>query len=194
MIIAAVTAVMYYLPHFILQKFIVYLENDPTRSDPSWGWLLAFALFIANASVFIVTGVEYGITTTYLQGKINMQLNSMLFAKTLVKKDVAGGGDKKEETEKEGEDKKDDDEEDEGVSSKSQIMVRIVPYCMSLLEEADVQNLFTVDVDRVNEFVFHGESSICILTSTDEISFHNRRLAHRNHCVSLEFRCRLKLD
>jgi hypothetical protein len=123
MIIAAVTAVMYYLPHFILQKFIVYLENDPTRSDPSWGWLLAFALFVANASVFIVTGVEYGITTTYLQGKINMQLNSMLFAKTLVKKDVAGGGEKKEDSENVDGEKKDDDEEDENVSSKSQIMV-----------------------------------------------------------------------
>jgi hypothetical protein len=111
MIIAAVTAVMYYLPHYILQ-------------NPSWGWLLAFALFIANASVFILTGVDYGITTTYLQGKINMQLNSMLFAKTLVKKDVAGGTEKKEETETGEGGKKDDDEEDEGVSSKSQIMVR----------------------------------------------------------------------
>jgi len=124
MIIAAITAVMYYLPHFFLQKFIIYLENDPTRSDPSWGWLLAFAMFVANASVFIVTGIEYGITTTYLQGKINMQLNSLLFAKTLVKKDVAGGGEKKEESEKvKGEKKEDDDEEDENVSSKSQIMV-----------------------------------------------------------------------
>jgi len=123
LIIAAVTAVMYYLPHYILQKFILYLENDPTRSDPSWGWLLAFALFIANASVFILTGVVYGITTTYLQGKINMQLNSMLFAKTLVKKDVAGGTEKKEDTDTGEGEKKDDDEEDEGVSSKSQIMV-----------------------------------------------------------------------
>jgi len=123
MIIAAITAVMYYLPHFFLQKFIIYLENDPTRSDPSWGWLLAFAMFVANASVFIVTGIEYGITTTYLQGKINMQLNSLLFAKTLVKKDVAGGGEKKDESEKVEGEKKEDDEEDENVSSKSQIMV-----------------------------------------------------------------------
>jgi hypothetical protein len=77
--------------------------------------------------VFIVTGVNWSITTTYLQGKISVQLNSLLFAKTLVKKDVAGGGDKKEDTEQpEGEKRSDkDDEEDEGVSSKSQIMVRL---------------------------------------------------------------------
>jgi hypothetical protein len=127
LVLAAITAVMYYLPHYILQMFIVYLENDPSRSDPSWGWLLAFSLFVSNALVFIVTGVNWSITTTYLQGKISVQLNSLLFAKTLVKKDVAGGGDKKEDTEQpEGEKRSDkDDEEDEGVSSKSQIMVRL---------------------------------------------------------------------
>jgi hypothetical protein len=143
LIIAAVTAVMYYLPHYILQKFILYLENDPTRSDPSWGWLLAFALFIANASVFILTGVDYGITTTYLQGKINMQLNSMLFAKTLVKKDVAGGTEKKEDSEKVEGEKKDDDEDDEGVSSKSQIMVRIL---CRLLETTNVPRTFSLSM------------------------------------------------
>lgn len=129
LIIAAITAVMYYLPHYILQMFIVYLENDPTRSDPSWGWLLAFTLFVSNAAVFIVTGINWSITTTYLQGKISIQLNSLLFAKTLVKKDVAGGGDKKEDMEKSKEGDKSesgDDEEDEGVSSKSQIMVRLL--------------------------------------------------------------------
>lgn len=129
--IAAVTAVLYYLPHYILQLFIVYLENDPTRSDPSWGWLLAFSLFIANASVFIITGIDWSITTTYLQGRIHVQLNSMLFAKTLKKKDVAGGGvDKKDKSSKDESGKKDpagkeggeDDEEEEGVTTKSQIM------------------------------------------------------------------------
>lgn len=132
--IAAVTAVLYYLPHYILQLFIVYLENDPGRSDPAWGWLLAFSLFIANASVFIITGIDWSITTTYLQSRISVQLNSMLFAKTLRKKDVASGAaEKKDLTEKKDGDKKDskkedgddndDEEEEEGVTSKSQIMV-----------------------------------------------------------------------
>jgi hypothetical protein len=133
LILAAVTAVMYYLPHYILQKFIIYIENDPTRSDPSWGWLLAFGLFVSKAAVFIVTSINWSITTTYLQGKINMQLNSLLFAKTLVKKDVAGGTEKKEDKTKseEGEDK--DGEEDEGVSSKSQIMVSESAHRVTLL-------------------------------------------------------------
>lgn len=138
--IAAITAVLYYLPHYILQLFIVYLENDPTRSDPAWGWLLAFSLFVANASVFVITGIEWSITTTYLQGRIHIQLNSMLFAKTLKKKDVAGGGDRSEQADKSGDvkssehkngkDEKEDDDEEEGISSKSQIMAssdRLVP-------------------------------------------------------------------
>ena len=130
--IAAVTAVLYYLPHYILQLFIVYLENDPSRSDPAWGWLLAFSLFVANASVFIITGIDWSITTTYLQGRIQVQLNSMLFAKTLRKKDVASGGaEKKDQSEKKDGDKQDmskkkgeeGEDEDEDVTSKSQIMV-----------------------------------------------------------------------
>lgn len=135
LVLAAITAVMYYLPHYILQKFIVYLENDPSRSDPSWGWLLAFTLFVSNALVFVVTGINWSITTTYLQGKIAVQLNSLLFAKTLVKKDVAGGGDKKDDSDQaEGEQEKSkgDDDEDEGVSSKSQIMVRSNPVAFVL--------------------------------------------------------------
>lgn len=135
--LAAVTAVLYYLPHYILQIFIVYLENDPSRSDPAWGWLLAFSLLIANASVFIITGINWSITTTYLQSRIQVQLNSVLFAKTLRKKDVAGGGtEKKDQSEKKDGDKKDtskkqggeaDDEDEEGVTSKSQIMVSAKP-------------------------------------------------------------------
>lgn len=129
--IAAITAVLYYLPHYILQLFIVYLENDPTRSDPAWGWLLAFSLFVANASVFVITGIEWSITTTYLQGRIQIQLNSMLFAKTLKKKDVAGGGAEKKDAveapkdEKEGSKKDGDDDDEESVNSKSQIMVGV---------------------------------------------------------------------
>lgn len=190
--IAAVTAVLYYLPHYILQLFIVYLENDPTRSDPAWGWLLAFSLFIANASVFIITGIDWSITTTYLQGRIHVQLNSMLFAKTLKKKDVAGGGaEKKDQTEKKDGDKKatkkkgsddeeEEDEEEEGVTSKSQIMVSSILRPVRLIGLLILyKNLFTVDVDRVNEFVFHGTSDTDNLTQllADKSSLLARRLA-----------------
>ncbi|WVQ95827.1 hypothetical protein IAU59_002926 [Kwoniella sp. CBS 9459] len=143
--IAIATAFGYYLPHYFLLKFVEYLENDPTRSTPAWGWLLCFGLFMSNAIMFIATGVTWSISSTYLQGKIKLQLNTMLFSKTLRKKDIAAAGedkgdvkDKENTKDSEGDDTKEKDEEDEEVSSKTQIMT-----------------LFTVDVDRVTDFVFH---------------------------------------
>ncbi|ODO00841.1 ATP-binding cassette transporter [Cryptococcus wingfieldii CBS 7118] len=149
-VLATATAFGYYLPHYLLKLFINFLENDPTRSEPAWGWLLCFGLFTSNALIFIASGVTWSICTTYLQGKIRLQLNTMLFKKTLLKKDIAGKGSNKDQVggvadeaakdkqrSAQGE-KEDGDEDEEGVSSKTQIM-----------------SLFTIDVDRVTEFVFH---------------------------------------
>lgn len=62
-------------------------------------------------------------------------LNTMLFHKTLIRKDVAGGGGGLESQDQSG--------EDEDVTSKSQ-----------------VQTLMTVDVDRCAEFSFHTFSLV----------------------------------
>jgi hypothetical protein len=134
------------VPHYILKVFINYLENDPSRHSPAWGWLLAFGLFISNVSINIVSGIIYSISTTVLQSGIRLQLNSLLFAKTLAKKDIASSTEAKSTTVNQGkgdaEDKADkkeeEDDDDEGVSSKTQIMT-----------------LFTVDVDRVTDFIWH---------------------------------------
>ncbi|OXG63652.1 ATP-binding cassette transporter [Cryptococcus neoformans CHC193] len=148
-LLAAATAFAYYLPHYLLKLFINFLENDPARTEPAWGWLLCFGLFTSNALIFIASGVTWSICTTYLQGKIRLQLNTMLFKKTLLKKDIAAnsgdsgqvGGVREEaaKDKKRKEENGDSNAEDgEAVTSKTQIMT-----------------LFTVDVDRVTEFVFH---------------------------------------
>lgn len=148
-ILAAITAVGYYVPHKLLQWFLEYLQVDPGRTNAGWGWVLAFGMFISNAVIYILTGLTWSISSTYLQGRFKLQLNTMLFAKTLRRKDVAAGGDDKalvgdvkEEAAKSKAKKErgegEEDEDEEAVSSKSQIMT-----------------LFTVDVDRVGEFIFH---------------------------------------
>ena len=80
------------------------------------------------------------LSTTTLQVQIRVQLNSTLFAKTLVRKDVASSSASKPQPEAgaeaapaEGEKKEEDD-----FSSKAQIMT-----------------LMTTDVDRVSEFSWH---------------------------------------
>lgn len=148
-LLAAATAFGYYLPHYLLKLFINFLENDPGRTEPAWGWFLCFGLFTSNALIFIASGVTWSICTTYLQGKIRLQLNTMLFKKTLLKKDIAANsgdagqvGGVQEEAAKRKKRKEEtgdsNTEDEEAVTSKTQIMT-----------------LFTVDVDRVTEFVFH---------------------------------------
>ncbi|KIR78450.1 ATP-binding cassette transporter [Cryptococcus gattii EJB2] len=154
-LLAAATAFGYYLPHYLLKLFINFLENDPGRTEPAWGWFLCFGLFTSNALIFIASGVTWSICTTYLQGKIRLQLNTMLFKKTLLKKDIAANsgdagqvGGVQEEAAKRKKRKEEtgdsNTEDEEAVTSKTQIMT-----------------LFTVDVDRVTEFVFHRTQSCC---------------------------------
>lgn len=112
-------AVAYYLPHFLLQKLLEYLQNDPTRSNAQWGWLLCFGLFMSNALVYVGSGIIWSISSTTLQGRVRLQLNTLLFSKTLRKKDISAIEQKATPSKAEEE----DDEDEEGIASKSQIMV-----------------------------------------------------------------------
>ena len=89
-------------------------------------------------TLFLVTGQLWSITTTTIQVRLRTQLNSILFAKTLVRKDIASsaGANGNAEDGKGDESKGDEDEDD--FSSKAQIMT-----------------LMTTDVDRVSEFSWH---------------------------------------
>jgi len=82
------------------------------------------------------------IATTVVQTRLRTQLNTMLFAKTLVRKDVvssSGASSSAEKNDKNTDGKsKDKDEEENEFSSKAQIMT-----------------LMTTDVDRVAQFSFH---------------------------------------
>lgn len=118
LILTIITAVFYYLPHFLLQGLLEYLERDPLREHRGWGWLLSLGLFVSNAGVYIVSGIIWSISTTTLQARIKLQLQTLLFSKTLRKKDVASSANATEGADDE---KKEDDED---VTSKSQIMVR----------------------------------------------------------------------
>ena len=102
----------------------------------------------------IVTGQLWSIATTTIQVRLRVQLNGVLFAKTLVRKDVASSAPPPSDkagaatpATEDGTDKADDDD----FSSKAQIMT-----------------LMTTDVDRVSEFGWHvfalvGESACQVI-------------------------------
>ncbi|KAG2156756.1 multidrug resistance-associated ABC transporter [Suillus bovinus] len=143
-ILAVLAAPMWFGSPFFVRKLIAYLEDDPDRLNKGWGWVYAFGQF---ASIVIATQLNsqmWYFATTVIQMRLRTQLNTTLFAKTLVRKDVVSSGtsasdeknDKKSKT-TDGENKEKVEEENE-FSSKSQVMT-----------------LMTTDVDRVSEFPYH---------------------------------------
>ncbi|KAH8986771.1 ATP-binding cassette transporter [Lactarius hatsudake] len=143
MTLASIGAILFYVPPFFLQQLVKYLETDPERHDRSWGWFYSFGIFVGTASIYLVNGQMWSISSTTLQVSIRVQLNSILFAKTLVRKDVASSSSPSDNKAKDkkiadtaSESSKKDDEGD--FSSKAQIMT-----------------LMTTDVGRVGEFSWH---------------------------------------
>jgi len=53
LLLAAVSAVLFYGPPFFLQKLVKYLEVDPTREQKGWGWVYVFGIFFANVASFM---------------------------------------------------------------------------------------------------------------------------------------------
>jgi hypothetical protein len=57
MVLAAITAGLYYLPAVFLRQFTKYLEDHPNRENIRYGWVLCFGLAASNAIMFIAVGV-----------------------------------------------------------------------------------------------------------------------------------------
>ncbi|KAF7325781.1 Multidrug resistance-associated ABC transporter protein [Mycena kentingensis (nom. inval.)] len=126
-LLAAFAAMLFYAPAFFLRMLLAYLERDPDREDRSWGWVWVFALTGSNVITYLLTGQLWSLSTTTLQVRFRIQLNSILYAKTLVRKDVASSApantDKNDKADAASEDTKKDKEDDEAdFSSKAQIM------------------------------------------------------------------------
>ncbi|TDL21435.1 ATP-binding cassette transporter [Rickenella mellea] len=142
--LAVASAGTFYAPAFFLRMLVKYLEDDPNREDTRWGWVYCAGLFFANVIGYLVTGQLWSISTTQLQGRLKVQLNSILFAKTLVRKDIAsnvGSQNKTDDKSKKTSPSEPGDEKDDAAefSSKAQIMT-----------------LMTADVDRVSDFAWHS--------------------------------------
>jgi hypothetical protein len=176
--LAVATAVLYYAPSWFLKELVEYLEDHPDRSDIRWGWVWSFALFASNAIMYIAVGVMWSISSTHLQSSIKLQIITLLFSKTLVKKDLASGptgavktddqdlrpathGVDASGVENEGQDREgaveakkaeNKESEEEDVSSKAQVMT-----------------LFQIDCERIAEFSFHSFSLLGKVTSLERI-------------------------
>ena len=86
----------------------------------------------------------WSISTTTLQVSMRVQLNSTLFSKTLVRKDVASSSGPSENKPK---DKNDSDSSSESSENKDDES--------NFSSKAQIMTLMTTDVDRVSEFSWH---------------------------------------
>ncbi|EIW83220.1 multidrug resistance-associated ABC transporter [Coniophora puteana RWD-64-598 SS2] len=128
--LSAVSGVLWYTPPLFLEQLVKYLESDPERKDRSWGWALVVGMFLSNALTVLVTSQLWSLCSSVIQCRIRLELNSILFQKTLVRKDVASSAPRTGEDGSDGAKK----DEDEDFASKAQIMT-----------------LMTTDTDRVSD-------------------------------------------
>lgn len=53
LLLASVSAVLFYAPPFFLQKLVAFLEVDPLRENKGWGWVYVIGIFASNAIGFL---------------------------------------------------------------------------------------------------------------------------------------------
>ncbi|KAL4244437.1 ATP-binding cassette transporter C [Abortiporus biennis] len=149
-LLSTLCATMYYAPHFFLKQVVQYLEHDPERKDRSWGWVYCIVLFVGNLGAQLVARQMWSLSNTTLQVRLRVQLNTILFAKTLVRKDIASSGSSEGSKPIPSDDTLPrEEEEDSEFSSKAQVMT-----------------LMTTDADRISEFAWHLYSIIAAVVET----------------------------
>ncbi|KAJ6552953.1 multidrug resistance-associated ABC transporter [Mycena capillaripes] len=138
-ILSFVAGSLFYIPPFFLSRVLNYLQNDPNREHAEWGMLWVVCFFASN--LFLFLGQLWSLSYATLQARIRAQLNTALFAKTLVRKDVASSAAASTSSPDADApssspfDTPNNNQEENEFSSKAQIMT-----------------LMTTDVDRVGQF------------------------------------------
>ncbi|KAF8595168.1 hypothetical protein BDV93DRAFT_564656 [Ceratobasidium sp. AG-I] len=158
---------LYYVPAWFLQQFVHFLEltrnpAEPHDIDPGWGWVYCAGLFLSSITVPLVAAQLWSVSVTRLQIPLKIQLNTMLFAKTLVRKDIASTAStsaSKVQT-------RAATPVDGNASSDSQETVGKGTDTPASEDEfsskAQVHTLMTTDVDRVSGFHIHFYPRIAI--------------------------------
>ncbi|KAF7313044.1 Multidrug resistance-associated ABC transporter protein [Mycena kentingensis (nom. inval.)] len=120
--------VLFMISSVFLQRILAYLERARTQAAPDSdvrnGLIWVAALFVTNVLLFTLLGQIWGLSTASLRARVRNQLNTVLFAKMLARKDVASPSPEERIRE--------DEAAANGTESKAQVMT-----------------LMTTDVDRV---------------------------------------------
>jgi len=146
--LAFVLCFNYYLPAYFIQKLLRFIEqyHAGEQVDIRWGFAYALAGWSSKMLQTIIEAQMWYISSSNLQTRIRVQLNNVIFAKTLRKKDIPEGAVDEEgsanpkmsiETKDKGSKKAEGEKE---------------PAESGGGGRAAVLNLMTVDADRICEF------------------------------------------
>ncbi|EIW78632.1 multidrug resistance-associated ABC transporter [Coniophora puteana RWD-64-598 SS2] len=156
MIMTALAAPLWFASPFFLQKLIAYLESDPERLHTGWGWVYAIGQLVSLLVVHMLAAQFFSLATAVIAIRIKAQLNTILFEKTLVRKDIvssAGSSDSKEDS-KDAKGKKDSKDSKDKKAKKNKDKDGDEDEEAEFSSKAQVMTLMTTDVDRVSEFSF----------------------------------------
>ncbi|CAE6535307.1 unnamed protein product [Rhizoctonia solani] len=150
-LLSASSAGLYYAPAWFLQQLVKFLEvtrsaDEPQDIDPAWGWMYCGGLLLSGVLVYLITGQLWSLSTNYLQLRLKIQLNTTLFAKTLIRKDVASASSVSNAPSRAS-----TPAEDSGPGNES----KEGSVEDDFSSKAQVHTLMTTDVDRVAEFSWH---------------------------------------
>ncbi|KAK4700303.1 hypothetical protein P7C70_g5949, partial [Phenoliferia sp. Uapishka_3] len=148
-----ITSFLYYLPAFFLQRLVAFLEVAPEvkpGDEPrslAWGYVFCLGLLASALMDAVVSGQLWFVSNSMLATRIRVELNCLVFDKTLKRKDVAGVASAS---------KPDSSESDSGgsesVESETKGFLEMGDTDVKFASKSQVLNLFTVDVDRVADF------------------------------------------
>ncbi|KAJ7065639.1 multidrug resistance-associated ABC transporter [Mycena amicta] len=141
----------------VLTRYILeYLERDLERVNVWWGLLWVAALFASNVVLFTMLGQIWGLSTATLKAQVRNQLNTVLFAKTLARKNVASSVDLDSDKAK----NRESDGDAEEFESKAQVMTlmtidadRVATLTHQLFQIVDVPIALTVGIAIMYNFL-----------------------------------------
>ena len=105
-LVSVITTFTFYAPIAFIQFFLKYLETDPQRKNTSWGWFHVTGIFVGHFILVLckigrlslrsvvltespkANGQLWSLSSNNLRTNLNLQLNTLLYTKTLVRKDV----------------------------------------------------------------------------------------------------------
>ncbi|CAD6589269.1 MAG: hypothetical protein CYPHOPRED_004772, partial [Cyphobasidiales sp. Tagirdzhanova-0007] len=160
--LAFVAAFLYYLPAFFLRKVVAFLEVSHQRDSngAALGYAYCFGLLISLVINAILTQQLWYTSNCKLASRIKIQLNSVIFAKTLKRKDVTGNSSKAEESsfedgtstiKKSGKKEEPARKATQMKKTENEDSAAAKAESESFSSKTQVLNLFSVDCDRVGD-------------------------------------------